>query len=80
MRQWETMIKLSSRLRADEGKLKRLPIGEKTWRKCELGAMENLRHFLMECPYVNDEKCLMVKGLYAIIPNFERQYVLRIIM
>ena len=53
MKQCETMVKLithTSLLKDDDCRLKRLPYGSKMCTLCDLGALENANHMIMQCP------------------------------
>ena len=53
MRQCENMVKLitlSSALKGDDCRLKRLPFGSRMCTRCDLCSLEDANHMIMQCP------------------------------
>ena len=69
LKECEIMAKLlchASLLRTDDVRLKRLPMASKFCPLCDLGAMDDSFHMVMQCPALQDRRCEMFHDIERI--------------
>ena len=83
VRHCELMIKLSckaSKLKDDDGRLKRSPFGAKMCTRCELSLLENTTHMVMQCPANEVHRTNLNREVMAICPDIDPQEFFNILM
>ena len=83
MKRCETMVKLlckASFLKDDDCRLKKKPLGSRMCTMCELGALENVEHMVMQCPANNVYRNLLYNGINEIAPGVEPANFLNVVM
>ena len=83
MKRCETMVKLlckASFLKDDDCRLKKKNLGARMCTRCELGALENVEHMVMQCPANDDNRFLLYNGINGIAPNIEPENFLNVVM
>ena len=83
MKRCEIMVKLickASALKDDDCRLKRLPLGSRMCTRCDLGAPEDAKHVIMQCPANSDNKRLMCEEIEVITPDIDPCNLLGILL
>ena len=78
MRICENMAKIvchSSRLKCDDVRLKGMTASYRTRVNCEMYALEDIRHIVMQCPNVDAIRRKMYKSIYEIDNGLEQKFI-----
>ena len=65
----------SSRLKCDDVRLKGMTASHRTCLNCDMYAIEDIRHIIMQCPSVDKIRREMCKGIYEINNGLERKFI-----
>ena len=83
MKRCEVMVKLlckASATKDDDCRLKRQPIGSRMCIRCDLGAPEDAKHVIMQCPANVDNRNCLSEEINEITPDIEPCNFLSIIL